>query len=139
MREAAQLAGEALHALVARVARFNDLAFECHRAGFGASLPLITANLRRSVAWGMYPIGCGEIFPVSQRVELGALLTNYSARAEAEASRTGRECASTGDRIRSPRARAAAACRQSEDGGRRPRAPDAGGDRRANSRPDDGA
>jgi hypothetical protein len=87
MREAGQLASEATTAMIARIGRYMSLVVEVHRLGHGVNPHLVTVNLRRSMGSALHPLGIGELQPPSQRVELGTLLQDYAARAEAAARR----------------------------------------------------
>jgi hypothetical protein len=87
MFDQAQLCGECVTALVARVRRFQELADQAHRRGFGASPALIAANLRRALGNSLHALGLGDLVPVSQRAEPGSLLANYAARVAEDARR----------------------------------------------------
>src|SRR5207302_644612 len=87
MAAAGQLAAEAAIAMVARIGRYMDLVGEVHRLGHGISPALVQANMRRALGSALHPLGIGELQPPSQRVELGVLLADYAARAEAAARR----------------------------------------------------
>jgi hypothetical protein len=84
MAEAGQLVAEAVTALSVRIDKFEALAAESARLGFGASPNLIASNMRRSLGCEL-PLGLGQVVPSSQRVELGALLHGYASRALSEA------------------------------------------------------